>query len=94
MRGLLGRPALRESEAMVISPCNMVHTIGMSYPIDVVFADRHGVVLRISPRVVPSRMRMCLRAKYVVEMKAGEAARRSWTRGTRLAFLVASKEAS
>ena len=50
MRGLLGRPPLRPGQALLIDDCNMVHTIGMRYAIDVVFVDRevmrdpqHGV---------------------------------------------------
>lgn len=75
MRGLLGRAPLGPGEAMVIDHCNMVHTVGMRYPIDVVFVDRAGTVLRICPAVRPGRVRACLGARQVVELAAGEAAR-------------------
>ena len=91
MRGLLGRAPLAADEALVIEPCNMVHTVGMRYPIDVVFADRAGRVLQVSAAVPPRRMRGCLRAARVVELRAGEAARRGWVVGTQLPFLSASK---
>lgn len=87
MRGLLGGPPLGAGEALVISPCNMVHTLGMRYPIDVVFADRAGTVLKVSADVPPMRMRACLRAAAVVELRSGEAALRGWVRGRRLPFL-------
>ncbi len=75
MRGLLARPPLRVGEAMLIRPCNMVHTIGMGYPIDVVFLRRDGTVLKVSPAVPPRRMRGHWRAHCVLELAAGEAAR-------------------
>jgi uncharacterized protein len=87
MRGLLGRPALKVGEVMVIEPCNMVHTVGMRYPIDVVFVDRSGCVLKVSPAVQPLRFRACWGARLVVELASGEAARRGWATGTQLSFL-------
>ena len=90
MRGLLGGPALREGEAMVLDSCNMVHTVGMRYAIDIVFADRAGVIRQVCAAVPALRMRACLRAKYVVEMRAGEAARRGWQVGRQLPFLLAA----
>ena len=93
MRGLLGSPPLREGEAMVLGPCNMVHTVGMRYAIDIVFADRDGVICKVCAAVPAGRMRACLPAKYVVELRAGEAARRDWQVGRRLPFLLAAGDA-
>jgi len=75
MRGLLARPPLRPNQALFISPCNMVHTLGMGYAIDVVFLRRDGLVLKVAPQVAPRRMRGHLRAASVLELAAGEAAR-------------------
>jgi uncharacterized membrane protein (UPF0127 family) len=75
MRGLLARPPLREGEGMLIRPCNMVHTVGMGYPIDVVFLRRDGTVLKVAPAVPPLRMRGHWRAHCVLELAAGEAHR-------------------
>ena len=87
MRGLLGRPSLKVGEVMVIEPCNMVHTVGMRYPIDVVFVDRSGCVLKVSSAVQPLRFRACWGARLVVELASGEAARRRWAAGMQLTFL-------
>jgi len=84
MRGLLARPPLRQGEAMFITPCNMVHTLGMGYPIDVVFLGRDGLVLKVAPHVGPRRMRGCLRAHSVLELAAGEAARQAIAPGMSL----------
>ena len=75
MRGLLARPALRGGQAMLIRPCNMIHTVGMAYPIDVVFLRRDGLVLRVAEAVAPRRMRSHWRAHCVLELAAGEAQR-------------------
>lgn len=75
MRGLLARPPLRSGQAMLIKPCNMIHTVGMGYPIDVVFLHRDGTVLRVAAGVPPLRMRGHWRAHCVLELAAGEADR-------------------
>ena len=75
MRGLLARPALSSGQAMLLPKCNMVHTVGMTYSIDIVFLRRDGLVLKVAPAVVPRRMRAHWRAHSVLELGAGEAAR-------------------
>ncbi len=75
MRGLLGRPALQPGEGLLIAPCNAVHTVGMRYAIDVVFMDAEGRVLNVRPALRPLRMAHAFRARQVLELAAGEAAR-------------------
>jgi uncharacterized membrane protein (UPF0127 family) len=70
-RGLLGRDQEAVTGALVLRPCRQVHTVGMRFPIDVAFCDRHGVVLR-TLTVVPWRVtRVVWRAGFVVEATAG-----------------------
>lgn len=75
LRGLLGRLPLAPGQAMLLSPCSTIHTLGMRYPIDVVFLARDGRVLRVAREVAPWRMRGHWRARCVLELAAGEAAR-------------------
>lgn len=86
MRGLLGRPALKSAQAMLLRPCNMVHTVGMRYPIDVVFLSRSGQVLKVAPAVAPRRAASHWRSHAVLELAAGEAARCHIVPGTMLAL--------
>lgn len=67
--------------ALLIERCASVHTIGMRYPIDVVFLDaRRRVVDVVTMR--PGRIgRPRLRARSVVELPASDAARWGITRG-------------
>ena len=82
-RGLLGRTHL-EDEALVIAPCNAVHTFFMKFSIDVIFVDRHGAVTRVARAVQPWRITGALRAFAVIEVAAGTAARTRTTTGQSL----------
>ena len=72
-RGLLGRTRLADHEALWIRPCNSVHTIGMGYPIDLLFMDREQRVLRVLHRVEPLRLATSRGAHSTMELAAGTA---------------------
>jgi uncharacterized protein len=86
MRGLLGRADLPAGEGILLRPASSVHTFFMRFPIDVVFLDRDGVVLGVEPDVAPWRLAGRRGAKAVVELAAGESARRGIAVGDRLAL--------
>lgn len=75
IRGLLGRPEPGPAQGLLLAPCHAVHTIGMRYPIDVVFLDRDDRVVRVVEALKPLRQVQHRKAKKVIEFKAGEAAR-------------------
>ncbi len=71
-RGLLDSDGLGEGEALVISPCNSVHMFGMSFPLDVIFVDRAGRVVRAIEGLRPRRFtRIHLRARHTLELPVG-----------------------
>jgi uncharacterized membrane protein (UPF0127 family) len=74
-QGLLGRSGLAEGEALVLAPCSSIHTAFMRFPVDVLFVDRAGRVLKVAPSVAPWRIRLHWRAFAVVELAAGTLAR-------------------
>jgi uncharacterized membrane protein (UPF0127 family) len=80
-QGLLGRAGLGQGEGLVLAPCSSVHTAFMRFPLDLVFIDRDGRVLKVSPAVPPWRIRVHWRAFAVVELAAGAVARTSTTVG-------------
>jgi uncharacterized membrane protein (UPF0127 family) len=88
-RGLLGRDRL-DNEALVIAPCAAVHTCFMRFPIDVLFVDRDGRIVKCVPDVRPWRIAAALRAFATIEMAAGTIARTGTTRGHRVALRPAS----
>lgn len=85
--GLLFRSRLSPGEALHLNPCNAIHTVGMRYAIDLIFLDRDGAIVRISPNVGLFRFRRCARAKSVLEMLSGEATRLGLRQGMKLVAL-------
>jgi uncharacterized protein len=51
--GLLDRNALKLGEGLWLTNCNSIHTVGMSFPIDVLFLDAEGKVLAMLPSFAP-----------------------------------------
>lgn len=72
LRGLLGRDGLPLGSALLIDPCNGVHTAGMRFAIDLLFLDRAGRVVRMAHEVPPWRfIPFVRRASRVLELPAG-----------------------
>ncbi len=73
IRGLLGTKTLADGEGLLISPCGAVHTVGMRYPLDLVFLDAKGRVVRTVADVPPGRLAVSggVRARATLEVRAG-----------------------
>ena len=84
MRGLLGRSSLGVGEGLLIRPASSIHMFFMRFPIDAVFLDRELRVLRVASDLKPWRTAAKRGAKQVLEIAAGEAARRGVQPGQRL----------
>jgi uncharacterized membrane protein (UPF0127 family) len=84
MKGLLGRRGLEDGEGLLIVPAGSIHMFFMRFPIDAVFLDRDLRILKIVPELRPWRMAAARGAKRVLELAAGEAARRRLEPGQRL----------
>ncbi len=69
--GLLKHTSLEAGEGLWIAPCEAVHTIGMKFPIDVVFLNKKRQILKIRPSLAQWRLTACLRAHSVLELRAG-----------------------
>ena len=74
-QGLLGRGGLPPGEALILAPCSSIHTAFMRFPLDLVFLDKEGRVLKTSAAVRPWRIRAAWRAFAVVELAAGSLGR-------------------
>jgi uncharacterized membrane protein (UPF0127 family) len=83
-RGLLGRDGIPASYAVVIAPSNMVHTFSMRFPIDIVIANRDGVVVKAVPGVPRRRIVAGWGGFAVLEMTAGRIDASETRRGHRL----------
>jgi len=54
--GLLGTAKPDPWKALYLVPCKAVHTFGMKYPLDVVFLDIQGKVVKIFQNLAPNKM--------------------------------------
>lgn len=74
MQGLLGQPGLPPATGLLLRT-NMVHTFGMRFAIDAVYLSSKGAVVRVAT-MRPGRIGpIVLRARYILELQAGEASR-------------------
>ena len=74
MKGLLGQTAedFRAGKGLWITPSQGVHTIGMKFPIDVVYLDSGHRVIHMSHSLRPFRIAAVkLKARSVIELPAG-----------------------
>ena len=83
-QGLLGRRHMDVASALILVPCCAVHTAFMRFPIDVVFVNRDGLVMRVSRRLAPWRVAIAPGAYAAVELAAGAAELRGVKVGDRL----------
>jgi len=72
MKGLLGRKDFKQKEALIIKPCNSIHTFFMHFAIDVMFVDARNRIVKIIPDFPPFRISgIYLKANFAVELPAG-----------------------
>lgn len=75
LKGLIGKKTMPKGEALIISPCSMVHCIGMKMNIDVLFVTNTGKIIKIISPMRPGQISPYIRnACYVVELPASQAA--------------------
>ncbi|MFA7248146.1 MAG: DUF192 domain-containing protein [Dehalococcoidia bacterium] len=76
LKGLLGSAEPAPGDGLWIVPCSGVHTVGMRYPIDVVFLDRAGRIVATRPELRPLRAVPWVRhAHSALELRQGAIAR-------------------
>jgi uncharacterized protein len=71
MKGLARLDALPPTLALHIPRCRSVHTFTMRFPLDLIWLDKRGHVVRVDHAVPPRRLKSCVRARSVVEAGAG-----------------------
>jgi uncharacterized membrane protein (UPF0127 family) len=85
MVGLLGRGRLDPGDGLVIAPCHTIHTWFMRFPIDVLFIDEGGVVVRAIESLAPFSFASGRPlARTTIELPAGTLRRTAVRPGARL----------
>jgi len=73
--GLIRRRKLAAEEGLLLIPGGSVHTLGMRFPIDVVFLDRALRVIGLRPQVAPWRFALApAGTRFALELPAGRIA--------------------
>lgn len=65
--------ALPPDHALQIPHTPSVHTFGMRFSLDLIWLAKDGSLVRVDRGVPSKRMRICIRARSVVETLSGEA---------------------
>ena len=70
--GLLKRTQLGPEEALWLMPSKGIHTIGMKFPIDVVFLNKRNEVVAVLSGMLPHRVSAIhLKSYSVIELPSG-----------------------
>jgi uncharacterized membrane protein (UPF0127 family) len=87
-KGLLGRDCLADGQGLLFKGCSSLHTFFMHFPIDILFMDRQGKVLKAAADVRPFKLVAApLRAHFALELPAGAIGRSATKVGDHLAFM-------
>jgi uncharacterized membrane protein (UPF0127 family) len=85
LRGLLGHAPLKPGEGLLLRGEKAIHTVGMSFAIDVLFLDRAGRIVHVIPAMPSLRFSpFVTRAADVLEMPAGTLAQTGSTLGDQI----------
>lgn len=88
LKGLLGHRGLLDGQAMIIKPCNCVHTLFMRFSIDVLFVDKNNKVVKALGQLTPFRFsKLYWKSQVVVELPCGKLKSTQTQDGDSLQFL-------
>ena len=88
VKGLLGRDCLADGQGLLFKGSASLHTFFMQFPIDVVFMDRQGKVLKVARGVRPFKVVMApFRSYYALELPVGAVDASSTRVGDRVVFV-------
>lgn len=83
LRGLLGRKEFLPGEGLLLVPCNWVHTLGMKFPIEVLFLDKSYQVVAIE-KLKPGRFGKPHKSRFALELPEGTLTRVTVSLGDKL----------
>ncbi|MPZ50175.1 MAG: DUF192 domain-containing protein [Dehalococcoidia bacterium] len=88
VKGLLGRDCLADGQGLLFKGTSSLHTFFMQFPIDVVFMDKQGKVLKSARDVKPFKIVIApFRSYYALELPVGSIDGSSTRVGDRVLFL-------
>jgi uncharacterized membrane protein (UPF0127 family) len=69
--GLAGLTTLPSHVGLLLPRCRSVHTLGMRFPLDLLWLGPGEALVRVDRCVAPHRARSCRAARSVLEVRAG-----------------------
>ena len=85
MRGLIGQDSIPPGRGMALRS-KQVHTFGMKIPIDALYVSRRGTLIKVATLAPGSLGPFVPRARWILEVGAGEATRLGLRKGMKLLF--------
>ncbi|MEK9149351.1 MAG: DUF192 domain-containing protein [Candidatus Desantisbacteria bacterium] len=72
IKGLLASKNFAEGEALILKPCNSIHTFFMKFPIDVLFINKNNQIIKAISSLPPFRLTyIYFNANFAIELPAG-----------------------
>lgn len=85
LRGWINRSGVGSGEALILMPCQAIHTCFLKFPLDALFVAANGQVLLTIASLAPFRFSPFVRsAKMVVELPVGRIKQTNTVPGDRL----------
>ncbi|KDN25630.1 hypothetical protein MBO_02882 [Moraxella bovoculi 237] len=66
LKGLLGKKSLSANAALLITPCNSVHTFAMRFSIRLICIDKQGKIIQVVNELSPNRIFVAHRDTYEI----------------------------
>jgi uncharacterized membrane protein (UPF0127 family) len=87
VKGLLGRECLEDGQGLLFKQCSSLHTLFMRFPIDILFIDKQGKVLKSRSDVRPFKfVASPWKAYYALELPSGAITRSNTRVGDHMVF--------
>ena len=88
VKGLLGRDCLADGQGLLFKNASSLHTFFMQFPIDILYIDRQGRMLKSAVGVRPFKLVAApFRSHYALELPVGAIERSATCVGDRLDFV-------
>lgn len=72
MKGLLGKKEFKKGQALILKPCNSIHTFFMRFPIDVLFINKDNRIIKAISSLNPFYFTyIYFNAAFAIELPAG-----------------------
>jgi uncharacterized membrane protein (UPF0127 family) len=92
-KGLLGRDCLTDGQGLLFKGTSSLHTFFMQFPIDIVFIDKKGKVLKSARNVKPFKVVLApFRSYFALELPVGSVDWSSTRVGDHVMFLEDDEE--